>query len=75
MFSPFIRVNAVAPGIVSTDILNDIPQDVIAWYRNAELVKKPLEPEDVANTVNFFFSEKGKNYTGAVFDLNNGFHM
>lgn len=75
VFSPYLRVNAVAPGIVNTDILNQVPDEIVKWYRATELVKRPLEPVDVANTVSFLFSEGGRNYSGAVFDLNNGFHM
>jgi len=74
-FSPYIRVNAVAPGIVETDLFANIPEEAIKRYRNTELVKKPLCPEDVANTVGFLMSEAGRNYTGSVFDLNNGFHL
>jgi len=74
-FSPHIRVNAVAPGIVETDLFANIPEEAIQRYRNAELVKKPLRPEDVANTVSFLLSEAGRNYSGTVFDLNNGFHL
>lgn len=74
-FSPYIRVNAVAPGIVETDLFANIAPEVIQRYRHAELVKRPLRPEDVARTVSFLMSEAGRNYSGAVFDLNNGFHM
>ena len=74
-FSPYIRVNAVAPGIVETDLLAIIPAQAIQRYRDAELVKKPLRPEDVAKTVSFLMGEASRNYSGAVFDLNNGFHM
>ncbi len=74
-FSPHIRVNAVAPGIVETDILKTIPTHVIEWYRKSELVKLPLQPNDVADSVRFLLSQDGKNYSGAVFDLNNGFHL
>jgi len=74
-FAPHIRVNAVAPGIVTTDMLATIPDDVVRRYRTSELINKPLEPADVANTVSFLLSDAARNYTGAVFDLNNGFHM
>jgi 3-oxoacyl-[acyl-carrier protein] reductase len=73
--SPYVRVNAIAPGIVETDLFANIPERVIQHYRSTELVKKPLRPEDVANTVSFLMSKAGRNYSGAVFDLNNGFHM
>ncbi len=74
-FSPYVRVNAVAPGIVATDLFTSIPAEVVQRYRDAELVKKPLRPEDVARTVGFLMSEASRNYSGAVFDLNNGYHM
>jgi 3-oxoacyl-[acyl-carrier protein] reductase len=74
-FSPYVRVNAVAPGIVETDLFAKIPPEVIQRYRNAELIKKPLRPEDVAKSVSFLMSEAGRNYSGTVFDLNNGFHL
>jgi 3-oxoacyl-[acyl-carrier protein] reductase len=74
-FSPHVRVNAVAPGIVETDLFANIPREAIQRYRNAEVVKQPLQPEDVARTVSFLMSDAGRNYSGAVFDLNNGFHM
>lgn len=74
-FSPFVRVNAVAPGIVETELLKNIPPEVLELYRSRELVKKPITPADVAGSVSFLLSESGRNYTGAVFDLNNGFHL
>ena len=40
-----------------------------------ELVKKPLVAQDVADTISFLLGDGAKNYTGAVFDLNNGFHL
>jgi 3-oxoacyl-[acyl-carrier protein] reductase len=75
VFAPRIRVNLVAPGIVETGMFATLPADVVAWYRNAELVKKPLVADDVANTIAFLLSDNARNYTGAVFDLNNGFHL
>ena len=74
-FSPYVRVNAIAPGIVATDLAANIPESVIELYRARELVKSPLVPDDVASTASFLMSEAGRNYSGAVFELNNGFHM
>jgi 3-oxoacyl-[acyl-carrier protein] reductase len=75
VLAPLIRVNLVAPGIVETGMFVTLPADVVAWYRNSELVKKPLVAEDVASTISFLLSDNARNYTGAVFDLNNGFHL
>ncbi len=74
-FSPYIRVNAVAPGIVSETTMHaDLPAPVSQWYQENELIKKPLQVNDVAKTVLFLLSDDAAHYTGATFDLNNGFH-
>jgi 3-oxoacyl-[acyl-carrier protein] reductase len=75
-FSPYVRVNAVAPGIVvDTELAQNLPQEVLELYRARELIKTPLGPDDVARTVSFLMSDMGRSYTGAIFDLNNGYHM
>jgi len=71
-FAPQIRVNAIAPALVSTNLIQNVPPSRIEEYRTAELLKDPICPEDVANTLAFLFSDQSKHYTGAVFDINNG---
>jgi 3-oxoacyl-[acyl-carrier protein] reductase len=72
-FSPYIRANAVAPGLVETDMAERIPPHILKLYRNAELVHDPIQPDDIANTVFFLLGEQAKNYSGATLDINNGF--
>ncbi|NBI27872.1 SDR family NAD(P)-dependent oxidoreductase [Chengkuizengella marina] len=74
-FSPNIRVNAVTPGLVETNMLEDIPEWRINEYREKELLNERLQPEDVANTVAFLLSDAARNFTGSVFDINNGCYM
>lgn len=74
-FSPFVRVNAVAPTLVDTDLISNVPKWRIEEYREKELVKTPLKPENVADTAVFLLSELSNNYTGAVFDINNGCYL
>jgi len=74
-FAPNIRVNAVAPGIVSTELQKSVPQERLDVFRKGELIKSPIMPEDVADTVWFLLSDQSKHYTGAVLDVNNGFAM
>lgn len=71
-FSPYLRVNAVCPGVVLTDMMKDIPTEKLAEYRKNELLDEVVTAEDVANTVEFLLSNAGAHYTGATFDLNNG---
>lgn len=74
-FAPYIRVNAVAPGLVETNMIKIIPKWRVQEYRENELIKTPIFPEDVANTVTFLLSNESRNYTGSVFDLNNGCYL
>lgn len=74
-FSPYIRVNAVAPTMVKTPMMEIIPDWRKQEYESHQLIDTPVLPEDVADTVVFLLSEKSKHYTGATFDLNNGGYL
>lgn len=74
-FSPSIRVNAIAPGIVNTQMQKNIPEKRLKNYRKSELIKDSIESIDVANTAIFLLSDLSKNYTGSVFDINNGCYL
>jgi len=74
-FAPTIRVNAVAPGLVETNMIKTIPKWRVQHYRENELINAPILPEDVSNTVVFLLSNESRNYTGSVFDLNNGCYL
>lgn len=71
-FSPFIRVNAVAPALVSTSLIDKVPDWRQREYRAGELLTDPITPDDVADTIAFLLSDQSKRYTGAIFDINNG---
>jgi 3-oxoacyl-[acyl-carrier protein] reductase len=71
-FAPHIRVNAVAPTIVETGMTEQVPVWRIKEYQQSALIKQPVQPLDVAETVVFLLSDRACHYTGAVFDLNNG---
>lgn len=74
-FSPYIRVNAVAPTMVNTPMMNSIPNWRKEEYLSHQLIGTPVLPEDVADTVVFLLSDKAKHYTGATFDINNGGYL
>ncbi|QQK79287.1 SDR family oxidoreductase [Salicibibacter cibi] len=74
-FSPYVRVNAVAPTMVNTPMMETIPDWRKGEYLSDQLIDTPVLSEDVANTVIFLLSEKSRHYTGATFDLNNGGHL
>jgi 3-oxoacyl-[acyl-carrier protein] reductase len=74
-FAPLIRVNAVAPGIVDTDMMKVVSKERIEQFRRGELLRTPIHAEDIADTVWFLLSDQSKCYTGAVLDINNGFNL
>lgn len=74
-FSPYIRVNAVAPTMVHTPMMDTIPEWRKKEYLSHQLIDTPVLPEDVADTVVFLLSDKSKHYTGATFDINNGGYL
>lgn len=74
-FSPYIRVNAVAPTMVNTSMMETIPNWRKEEYLSHQLIETPVMPEDIANTVVFLLSDKTKHYTGATFDINNGGYL
>ncbi|QNK49968.1 SDR family oxidoreductase [Brevibacterium sp. PAMC23299] len=74
-FSPYIRVNAVAPTMVNTPMMDTIPDWRKEEYLSNQLINTPVLPEDVADTVVFLLSDRAKHYTGSTFDINNGGYL
>ena len=68
-----IRVNAVAPGLIETDMTKEVEG-------NDEILKMiPMKrfgkPEEVAGVVSFLCSDKASYVTGAVIPVNGGLYM
>lgn len=64
-----ITVNAIAPGIIDTDMIQDIPQDEA---KKLVPMKRFGKPEEVASLVNYLMSEDAGYITGQVISVNGG---
>lgn len=64
-----IRVNAVAPGVIKTDMVSALPKAVIDPIINNIPLKRMGEPEDVANAFLFLASDLASYITGAVLSV------
>ena len=64
-----IRVNAVAPGIIETDMMKAVPKEVI----DPMIARIPLQrlgqPEDIANAFVFLASDEASYITGVVLSV------
>lgn len=67
-----IRVNAVAPGFIKTEMTDSLPQKVQETMMN----KSPLNDfgtvEDVANGYAFLASDEARFITGAILSIDGG---
>ena len=69
-----IRVNAVAPGIINTDMVSSLPKEVIEPLVERILIKSiPLgrigEPRDIANAYLFLASDMASYITGVILSV------
>lgn len=64
-----IRVNAVAPGITATDMVRNLPEQMIQPLINAIPLRRVGQPEDVANAFVFLASDMASYITGSVLSV------
>jgi len=67
-----INVNAIAPGIVETRILDQIPKHVIEDSLKKLSINRFGQPQDIANMALFLVSEDSSYITGQVFTVCGG---
>jgi 3-oxoacyl-[acyl-carrier protein] reductase len=67
-----IRVNAVAPGFISTDMTKDIPENVIEMMLKKVPLQRMGEPEEVASVYAWLASDEAGYVTGTVISVDGG---
>ena len=67
-----IRVNAVAPGFISTEMVQKMPENVINDMKTHTPLGRLGTPEDVANVYAFLASEEAAFIHGAVISVDGG---
>lgn len=70
-----ITVNAVAPGFITTDMTDELSEEVKSEMLKQIPLAKLGEPSDIANLVTFLASEKSKYITGQTMHVNGGMFM
>jgi 3-oxoacyl-[acyl-carrier protein] reductase len=67
-----IRVNAVAPGFIETDMIKNLPPDKSSKLKESIKMKRMGTPEDIANTVLYLSSNLSEYVTGQVIGVDGG---
>jgi len=70
-----ITVNAVAPGMVLTQMAAALPAQVRQTALDEAVLGRLTEPEDIANAVLFFLSDAARNITGQVLQVDAGQYL
>ncbi len=70
-----IKVNAVAPGMIETDMTGAIPETEKEAMKNTIPFKQMGRPEDIAGVVAFLAGEDSRYITGQVLCVDGGMAM
>jgi NAD(P)-dependent dehydrogenase (short-subunit alcohol dehydrogenase family) len=67
-----IRVNAIAPGPVDTDMMRNNPQEAIDRMAGSNLMKRLGEPDEIVGAALLLASDAGSYMTGTVIVADGG---
>lgn len=74
LFSPYVRVNCVAPGWVNTEMNKELDEYFIKDETKRILVKRFGQPEEIANVVYFLASEEASFINSEVIKVDGGWY-
>jgi 3-oxoacyl-[acyl-carrier protein] reductase len=67
-----VRINAIAPGIIETDMLREMPEKARVAMSKSVPMKRAGETDDVASMVEYLISDKARYVTGQCFVIDGG---
>ena len=70
--APFIRVNAVIPGVVDTPLLDNLDSDAKEKLSSQILLKRLATPDDIAKSILFLASDMSNYITSTVLEVDGG---
>ncbi len=70
-----VRVNAIAPGYIMTDILKTVPQDLLDKFASMTMLGRLGEPKEIADSALFLASDESSYITGHVLSVNGGMRL
>jgi 3-oxoacyl-[acyl-carrier protein] reductase len=70
-----VRVNAIAPGYIMTDILKTVPEDLLQKFASLTMLKRLGQPKEIANAALFLASDESSYVTGHTLSVNGGMRL
>ncbi|MCK5761649.1 MAG: SDR family oxidoreductase, partial [Candidatus Izimaplasma sp.] len=70
-----VRVNAVSPGYIMTDMLKSVPEDLLAKFAKLTMLKRLGQPIEIAKAALFLASDDASYITGHVLSVNGGMRL
>ena len=70
-----VRVNAIAPGYIMTDIIKTVPEDLLQQFAKMTMLGRLGEPEEVAKVTVFLASDDSSYITGETINVNGGMRL
>ena len=67
-----IRVNAIAPGSIQTEMLESMPEKILTEWKKHQPLGRFGQPEEVANAYAFLASDEASFISGAVLRVDGG---
>jgi 3-oxoacyl-[acyl-carrier protein] reductase len=67
-----IRVNAIAPGFIATEMTASMPENILAGMRDRTPLRRLGDPADVANAYAFLASDEAAFISGTVLRVDGG---
>jgi 3-oxoacyl-[acyl-carrier protein] reductase len=70
-----VRVNAIAPGYIMTDILKTVPQNLLDGFAKQTMLGRLGQPIEIANAALFLASDDASYITGHTLSVNGGMRL
>lgn len=70
-----VRVNAIAPGYIMTDILKTVPQELLDSFAKLTMLGRLGQPHEIANAALFLASDEASYVTGHTLSVNGGMRL
>lgn len=71
-YSPYVRVNTVAPGWVLTDMNKNLDYDFVKKEENKILLNRFADPEEIAKVIYFLSSDEASYINGTIIRVDGG---